>query len=77
MAMVRAKASECESECDDEGNKWCDGDDGEGIDAGVEVMSGDCAGELVMTQAAIPDGGSSRSENRFVSWIRFSLGLTI
>ena len=25
----------------------------------------------------IPGGGSSRSENRFVTWIRFSPGLTI
>jgi hypothetical protein len=49
------------------------------IGAGGDVMGGDGVGELVMTPAAIPDGGgSSRSENRFESVIRcFSLGLTI
>jgi len=43
------------------------------------VMGGGGVGELVMTPAAVPDGcGSSRSENRFESVIRFfSLGLTI
>jgi hypothetical protein len=57
----------------------CDGDDGVRIGAGRDVMGGGGVGELVMTPAAVPDGcGSSRSENRFESVIRFfSLGLTI
>ena len=65
-----------DSECD-EGDKWRDDVEDERFDAGVESRCGDSVGELVLTPAAIPGGGSSRSENRFVSWIRFSPGLTI